>query len=144
MSVSAHTAGPAAFAPADLSDPETFVAGVPHETFRWLRENAPVYWQGETGRSGSLPGPGYWALTRYEDIAYVSKNAQLFSSGVGTCVISDLPQRDLENMQQQLINMDPPQHTELRGLMNPHFKPCLLYTSPSPRDQRGSRMPSSA
>ena len=24
------------------------------------------------------------------------------------------------------------------------LKPCLLYTSPSPRDQRGSRMPSSA
>ena len=24
------------------------------------------------------------------------------------------------------------------------FKSCLLYTSPSPRDQRGSRMPSSA
>ena len=24
------------------------------------------------------------------------------------------------------------------------FLPCLLYTSPSPRDQRGSRMPSSA
>ena len=25
-----------------------------------------------------------------------------------------------------------------------HGKVCLLYTSPSPRDQRGSRMPSSA
>ena len=25
-----------------------------------------------------------------------------------------------------------------------HCKSCLLYTSPSPRDQRGSRMPSSA
>ena len=24
------------------------------------------------------------------------------------------------------------------------YFPCLLYTSPSPRDQRGSRMPSSA
>ena len=24
------------------------------------------------------------------------------------------------------------------------ISPCLLYTSPSPRDQRGSRMPSSA
>ena len=24
------------------------------------------------------------------------------------------------------------------------YAPCLLYTSPSPRDQRGSRMPSSA
>ena len=26
----------------------------------------------------------------------------------------------------------------------PRSEPCLLYTSPSPRDQRGSRMPSSA
>ena len=26
----------------------------------------------------------------------------------------------------------------------PELKDCLLYTSPSPRDQRGSRMPSSA
>ena len=25
-----------------------------------------------------------------------------------------------------------------------NFRSCLLYTSPSPRDQRGSRMPSSA
>ena len=25
-----------------------------------------------------------------------------------------------------------------------HYTACLLYTSPSPRDQRGSRMPSSA
>ena len=25
----------------------------------------------------------------------------------------------------------------------PYYKACLLYTSPSPRDQRGSRMPSS-
>ena len=25
-----------------------------------------------------------------------------------------------------------------------HFKPCLLYTSPSPRDSNLSRMPSSA
>ena len=30
-------------------------------------------------------------------------------------------------------------HTELRD-----YYSCLLYTSPSPRDQRGSRMPSSA
>ena len=33
------------------------------------------------------------------------------------------------------------------GYSSPHgfaLKPCLLYTSPSPRDQRGSRMPSSA
>ena len=31
-----------------------------------------------------------------------------------------------------------------RRLPKRGFKSCLLYTSPSPRDQRGSRMPSSA
>ena len=30
----------------------------------------------------------------------------------------------------------------MHGYMN--YEACLLYTSPSPRDQRGSRMPSSA
>ena len=32
-------------------------------------------------------------------------------------------------------------HTRLKSV---YFGSCLLYTSPSPRDQRGSRMPSSA
>ena len=39
---------------------------------------------------------------------------------------------------------------QAEGVAIPYFTqfdlgtPCLLYTSPSPRDQRGSRMPSSA
>ena len=31
-----------------------------------------------------------------------------------------------------------------RGISDKLIRSCLLYTSPSPRDQRGSRMPSSA
>ena len=34
--------------------------------------------------------------------------------------------------------------TKRIALGNYEYIPCLLYTSPSPRDQRGSRMPSSA
>ena len=34
--------------------------------------------------------------------------------------------------------------TFLRAIGPEPWKACLLYTSPSPRDQRGSRMPSSA
>ena len=33
---------------------------------------------------------------------------------------------------------------ETGGTLDALFNNCLLYTSPSPRDQRGSRMPSSA
>jgi cholest-4-en-3-one 26-monooxygenase len=110
----------------DLSDPKTFVASVPHEYFRTLREQAPVHWQNECKLPGLPKGPGYWALTRYEDVTFVSKNAELFSSEEGSCLISDLPPKDLDNMREQLINLDPPRHTELRKLMNPHFKPGIV------------------
>ena len=33
---------------------------------------------------------------------------------------------------------------EMLDVVNENLNDCLLYTSPSPRDQRGSRMPSSA
>ena len=41
----------------------------------------------------------------------------------------------------QIKNISGPFHIWPRGMNNNN---CLLYTSPSPRDQRGSRMPSSA
>ena len=34
--------------------------------------------------------------------------------------------------------------SKVKKLSEEDFNNCLLYTSPSPRDQRGSRMPSSA
>ncbi len=113
----------------DLSDPQTFVAGVPHSYFHELREKSPVHWQRECKIPGAPQGPGYWALTRYEDVAFVSKNPDLFSSGLGTCVMTDLKPRDAENMRQQLINMDPPLHTQLRQVMSPHFKPRTVRTT---------------
>ena len=35
-------------------------------------------------------------------------------------------------------------YSQLIKRLNESITACLLYTSPSPRDQRGSRMPSSA
>ena len=52
--------------------------------------------------------------------------------------------KDVQTIHTMLINKPPnvdgrhPLHQDLL------YFPCLLYTSPSPRDQRGSRMPSSA
>ena len=38
----------------------------------------------------------------------------------------------------------PSEREALRAEVSAEYADCLLYTSPSPRDQRGSRMPSSA
>ena len=51
-------------------------------------------------------------------------------------------EKDADGIVIVTMNMDGPVNS-----MNKEFGPlytCLLYTSPSPRDQRGSRMPSSA
>jgi cholest-4-en-3-one 26-monooxygenase len=110
----------------DLSDPRTFVDGVPHDYLRVLREQDPVHWQEECPIRGFLPWPGYWALTRHEDVAYVSKHPELFSSEVGTSALNDLPQGLRKLAYDQLIQMDPPGHTELRNLMNVQFKPAAV------------------
>ena len=41
-------------------------------------------------------------------------------------------------------NIPAPEYDKCKQFMPLQHGDCLLYTSPSPRDQRGSRMPSSA
>lgn len=113
----------------DLSDPKTYLAGVPHEYFRVLREQAPVHWQKERMLPAFLPGPGYWALTRYEDVAFVSKHPETFSSSAGTSVLNELRPRERRLASEQLIQMDPPHHAELRNLMNVQFKPRAVQAT---------------
>ena len=55
----------------------------------------------------------------------------------------------LENLQRQLeaicfLGIDRQRDVRSLRVLCEFEQPCLLYTSPSPRDQRGSRMPSSA
>jgi len=101
----------------DLTDPDLFVAGVPHDAFRVLRREAPVYWHPER------EGPGFWAVTRHDDVVHVSKRPDLFSSHRGGTNLFDVPAADLEITRTLLINMDPPQHVKFRRLVRQGFTP---------------------
>lgn len=110
----------------DLSNPKTFVSGVPHDYFRVLRDEAPAHWQSEHKIPSIKRGPGFWAITRYEDVDFISKHADLFSSEIETCFLVTPPPNAVRDMRGQLINMDPPRHTQLRNLMNGSFKPSRV------------------
>ena len=58
----------------DLMAPESFARGQPHDQFRWLRTHDPVHWHPEPD------GPGFWAVTRYEDVKAVGRDPGTFSS----------------------------------------------------------------
>jgi cholest-4-en-3-one 26-monooxygenase len=100
----------------DLNDLDVFEAGVPHEWFRKLRKEAPVYWHDEPD------GPGYWVVTKYEDLRHVSTKPAIFSSARGTNIF-DLDPEGLRHIQSFLINMDPPQHVKHRRLVQKGFTP---------------------
>ena len=71
-------------------------------------------------------------LARYpEDVAYAHKFVDKLKAGLEERYAD--PDQTLRDF-----------HSKMHGLLEARFEICLLYTSPSPRDQRGSRMPSSA
>ncbi|NQY02419.1 MAG: cytochrome P450 [Halieaceae bacterium] len=103
----------------DLTSPESFAGGHPREAYTYLRQEAPVYWHEDPEQ-----GVGFWAVTRREDLDYISKNPALFSSEARTCMLHE-PESDemLELMRTQMINMDPPRHLKYRRLIRSAFTP---------------------
>ena len=99
----------------DLLNPASFARGQPHDQFRWLREHAPVY------RHPEPDGPGFWAVTRYEDVREVGRDPEHYSS-LPTILIPDLAAVDFGD-HQMMITSDPPRHTRLRRVINTQFTP---------------------
>jgi cytochrome P450 len=101
---------------ADITSHDTFVEGVPHETFKWLRENDQVHWTEECDG-----GRGFWSVTRYDDVLTVSRNSEIYSSRLGIR-LEDMDDEETE-ARRTLMEMDAPEHTRLRRLVSRPFSP---------------------
>ena len=101
----------------ELKDPDVYLHGVPHESFRLLREHDPVHWHPETA-----PDPGFWAITKHADVVAISKDPERFSSGERFIYYEEIPSDALE-MRRSMIETDPPEHTRLRRIVSPLFTP---------------------
>jgi len=104
----------------DVSNPDTFENGFPHDFFRRLRREAPVAWH-----EGDVHGgPGYWIVSRHADVRYVSKRPELFASGPGN-LIEQRPPNEVETTR-SMITMDPPAHPRYRKLVSGGFTPSAV------------------
>jgi cytochrome P450 len=100
----------------DLVSPDSFAAGHPLAQYRWLRENAPVFWHDEPN------GPGFWAVTRYQDVWDVDRNFQAFSSEPTIMIQDPLAGTEAQfGGYKMMLMMDPPQHTAYRKLIRAEF-----------------------
>lgn len=96
----------------DLTDLTPFLAGTDNEVFARLRSDEPLHWSDEAH------GPGFWSVTRYDDVLRVVNDPQTFVNGQGT----QIPSRLVEGGTPTVHNTDPPRHGALRKLVTPHLR----------------------
>jgi cytochrome P450 PksS len=107
----------------DLASPE-FKAD-PYPFFARLREMAPACRVTLPGRQSA------WLLTRYDDVATALKDAR-FAKDPSTALTPDQAARQpwvpkmFRPLTRNMLDLDPPDHTRLRGLVQKAFTPRLV------------------
>jgi cytochrome P450 family 142 subfamily A polypeptide 1 len=76
---------------------------------RWLRENDPIHWSEKDQ---------LWVVSRFADVAHVSKHQEIFTSARGV--------RPGNETKLGLIDEDEPRHGQLRKLINRGFTPRMV------------------
>ena len=88
----------------------------PWDVYRWLRDEAPVYFDEELG---------FYAVSRYDDCVEVHRDVATYTSTKGVSLDqlrSDQFGRAMTD-NASIIMMDPPMHDRLRKLVNRAFTP---------------------
>ena len=98
----------------DFLDAAAWDERMPERT-RWLRAHDPVFWSAKSR---------VWVITKYADLAAISKNQELFTSAEGV--------RAGRNVKIGLIDEGEPRHTQLRNLINKGFTPRLVRRLEAP------------
>jgi cytochrome P450 len=99
-----------------ITDPDTYVRGVPYDELARLRRASPV-----------VRVDDFWAVLGHADVRRVLRDPAVFSSQLGGTQIRDpATSADLEYVRRMMLNMDPPEHGRLRGLLTKAFTPRAI------------------
>jgi cytochrome P450 len=101
----------------DLLDHDLFAEREPWDVFELLQCEAPVY------RHPEPDGPGFWAVTRYEDVLAVLRDWQTFSSELGGSATIETMPADVLEARRNFMETDPPRHTQFRRIFAADFTP---------------------
>ncbi|MFJ5528725.1 cytochrome P450 [Streptomyces sp. NPDC093261] len=113
----------------DFTDPDVLHHRVPLPEFAGLRRAEPVRWIPQPHGVAGFADDGYWAVTRHADVKYASTHPEIFSSYLNTAIIrfNEHIERDrIEAQRLILLNMDPPEHTRVRQIVQRGFTPRAI------------------
>ena len=113
----------------DFTDPDLLEHRIPFPEFTQLRQSEPVRWIAQPSGVSGFDDTGYWAVTRHADVKYVSTRPELFSSNLNTAVIrfnESISRDQIEVQKLIMLNMDPPEHTRVRQIVQRGFTPRAI------------------
>lgn len=113
----------------DFTDPDVYATRLPHQEFAELRRSAPVWWNETPKRDCGFDDDGYWVVTRHCDVKEVSRNSDVYSTWENTAIIRfgpDITREKIEMQRLIMLNMDPPQHTKTRAIVQRGFTPRAI------------------
>ena len=104
----------------NLNDLDAFEKQCPHDMFDVLRRESPVHWHEEPN------GPGYWAITKYDDLKEISRRPRIFSSENKGVMLREPDPATVAFQSKIMLSMDPPKHHQHRTLINKAFTPRMV------------------
>jgi cholest-4-en-3-one 26-monooxygenase len=113
----------------DFTDPDLYLRRVPAEEFAELRRTAPVWWNQQPRGASGFDDEGYWVVTRHADVLNVSRASDIYSSQEKSAIIrhgQPVTEEALGMHRLILLNLDPPAHTKLRGIVSRGFTPRAI------------------
>jgi cytochrome P450 len=107
---------PEATDPIDPRDAAFFAREDYYDVLARLRAEDPVH----------ACSPGFWVVSRYEDIRDLSHDPGHFCSGRGALVNDPIRSSGTPMLSRSILHMDPPEHAVFRKLVNRQFTPRAL------------------
>ena len=106
----------------DLTDPQLYISGFPHDVFTELRARGPVHFHPPVeGRLGITPIP-FWSIVAHGEIQQANRDWKTFASTDGPM----LAPNPLISAGRSLITLDPPDHVEMRRIISSEFTPRMI------------------
>lgn len=103
----------------NMIDPQTYAEGMPYDVLKQIRDSGPIHWMDD-----SYQNVPYWLVTGREEIDFISKNPDKFSSEERTALAEEWSDEEVRDIHSQMIiNMDPPRQMKYRKIVRAAFTP---------------------
>ncbi|MDX1734919.1 MAG: cytochrome P450, partial [Halioglobus sp.] len=103
----------------NMIDPDTYADGMPYDVLRQIRASGPIHWMDD-----SYQGVPYWLVTGRDEIDFISKHPELFSSESNTALAEEYSEEEITGIHNlMIINMDPPKQLKYRKIVRAAFTP---------------------